>query len=195
MVYHVSWTDSDVDGDGIKDVLSFNLRVEAFSGSVVSGPLKGTVGGPYKPEGRVREVQSQEPVITGQITSMTLGKTASVPSFSDGIWGVGRDRDIDQGESLRFSVGNIRLSSDSKLTPEGFVSFELAEPRGGNSHALVVGEGENVHVATSNSATHVTIPQAQTLLLTSPRDSKVAAGSVVFAAGCHVVFAVLLGWV
>ncbi len=76
--------------------------------------------------------------------------------------------------------------SGSKLTPEGFVSSELAEPRGGNSHALVVGERENVHVATSNSPTHVTIPQARTLLLTSPRDSQVAAGSVVLKLASRV---------
>jgi hypothetical protein len=179
LIYHVSWTSSDVDGDGRKDALSFDLRVEGFDGSVVRGPLEGTVGVPYEPAGRVRELKPREPAATGQGASVTLGKTAAAPSFSDGNWGVGRDVDIDQGESLRFSVENIRLCSDSELYFEGFVSFELAEPRGGNNHVLVVGEGENVHVATGNSPTHVTIPPTRTLLLTSARDSQVAAGSVV----------------
>lgn len=178
-VYHVSWNGSDVDGDGRKDPFSFDLRVEAFYGSVISGPLKSTIGGPYKPEGRVRGLQSQKPVAAAQGASMTLGKTAAAPSFSDGNWGVGKDRDIDQGESLRFSVENINGFSDSERHSEGFVSFELVEPSGGNSHALVVGEGENVPVVISNSQLHVTIPPTRTLLLTSAKDSKVAVGKVV----------------
>ncbi len=179
LVYHVSWKGSDVDGDGRKDPFSFDLRVEGFGGSVVSGPLKSTVGGPYKPEGRVRGPKSEKPATTGQSASMTLGKTVAPPSVRDGNWGVGKDRDIDQGESLRFSVENIKIFSDSELHSEGFVSFELVEPSGGNNHALVVGEGDNVHVAISNSHLHVTIPPARTLLLTSAKDSKVAAGNVV----------------
>jgi hypothetical protein len=179
LIYHVSWTDSDVDGDGKKDALSFDLRVEGFDGSVVSGSLEGTVGGSYERKGRVRELNPQEPVATDPVTSVTLGKTATLPSFSDGNWGVGKDKDIDAGESLRFSVENIRLASGSELNFEGFVSFQLAEPRGGNSHVLVVGQGKNVDVATANSPTHVAIPPTRTLLLTSARNSKVAAGSVV----------------
>ena len=186
LVYHVSWTGSDVDGDGREDPFSFDLRVEAFGGSVVSGPLRSTVGGPYKPAGRIRALASRKPATPGQGASMTLGKTVTAPSFSDGDWGVGKDKDIDQGESLRFSVENSQGFSDAELHAEGFVSFELAEPSGGNRHTLVVGAGEDVHVAISNSPLHVTIPPTRTLLLTSARDSRVAVGNVVLKLACRM---------
>ena len=179
LVYHVSWIGSDVDGDGRKDPVSFDLRVEAIGGSVVSGPLKSTIGEPYKPEGRVRHLETTKPGTSGGNASIVLGNKKTIPSFRNGNWGVGKDKDLDQGESLRFSVENINVVSDSKLDSEGFVSFQLAEPRGGNSHTFLVGEDDTVLVANSNSQQHIAIPATRTLLLTSARDSKAAVGNIV----------------
>ncbi|MCX7013820.1 MAG: putative glycoside hydrolase [Candidatus Sumerlaeota bacterium] len=153
-VHHVSWTGSDVNGDSQKDTIRFDLRVAGFEGSAVS----------YGPSG----------------ASMTaLGRKASAPSFRDGSWGVGKDTTLDTGESLRFSIENFSASCGSEARFEGFVSFELRESGRGNSHVLVIGEGENLQAAKSNSPMHVTVAPAPELILTSANDSRVAAGTVV----------------
>lgn len=154
-VYHVFWTGSDVNGDGKKDTISFDLRVEGFEGSAVS----------YGPSGA---------------SMNALGRKAVAPSFRDGNWGIGRVTALGKGESLRFSIENFRTSSGSEVRLEGFVSFELKEPHRGHNHVLVIGEGKNLQAVNSNSPKHFIVDRGSAqLILTSPNDTRVAVGTVV----------------
>lgn len=125
IVYTITWTGNDYDGDLINDVLSFDVRVEGFTGSSYT----------YRSA-------------TNASSMSQLGSSAGVTTLKaeegdrDRIWGVGSDNDVDAGQSLRFSVENLNVSAVGYVVEfDGFSEITLAESNGGNSHLIVVGEG------------------------------------------------------
>ncbi|WP_372797948.1 putative glycoside hydrolase, partial [Pontiella sp.] len=154
MLHSVTWSGSDFDGDGVNDTVSFDLRVEGFAGSTYS----------YSS--------------TNEAASMTaLGSPGVVSGDSNG-WGVGGDKDLDAGESLRFSVENLQLSTSGGYA-EGFVGVQLAEVSG-FGHILIIGEGENLPAQESNSAYSMGTDAVDQLVVTSAANSGVKANQVAF---------------
>ncbi len=159
MVYSAVWSGSDFDGDGVNDTVSFDLRVEGFSGSAYL----------YSDDGDTN---------TAAAASMTaLGSPDVVSGDSDG-WGVGTDKDLDAGETLRFTIENLQLSTEGG-TAEGFVGVQLAEVSG-FGHILIIGEGEDLQSQESNYSTRIGIEAVEQLLVTSAADSGVKANQVAF---------------
>jgi len=150
-VYSASWSGSDFNGDGVNDSVSFDLRVEGFSGSTYT--------------------------YNGQTASMkALGGSASVKGDSDG-WGVGTGDNLDAGQTLRFSVENLQLSTPGGEL-EGFVGVQLVEPDGGSNHILIFGQGENLDSKESNSAVSIGFSPEKPLLVTSAANSNVRVNRV-----------------
>ncbi len=118
LVYAVSWTGNDYDGDGVNDTLSFELRVEGFTGSTFAYSAN-----------------------AGESSMTALGASADVTDTNNN-WGVFGDYDVDEGESLRFSVTNLQVSA-AGFTAEfdGFYGMETIETNGGHSHLMVLGSG------------------------------------------------------
>ncbi len=118
LLYSVSWSGNDFDGDATNDTFSFDLRAEGFAGSA------------YTYSTNAFE------------SSMTaLGASSDVTSISN-VWGVGGDYDVDAGQSLRFSVTNVQVSVPGYIGVfGGFTGVRVIEPNGGNTHQLVLGEG------------------------------------------------------
>ncbi|CAA6677721.1 MULTISPECIES: putative glycoside hydrolase [unclassified Lentimonas] len=125
LLYTITWTGNDYDGDLINDVLSFDIRVEGFTGSTYT--YSSTAGA-----SSMSQLGSSAGVTTLQAEEGDL----------EIIWGVGGDNDADAGESLRFSVENLSVSSAGYLVEfDGFSEITLAESNGGNTHRLIIGEG------------------------------------------------------
>ncbi|VGO13047.1 hypothetical protein PDESU_01601 [Pontiella desulfatans] len=154
-VYSASWSGSDFDGDGVNDTVSFDLRVEGFSGSTHTYDST-----------------------TGTASMTALGSADAVAGDGSG-WGVGADGDLDAGQTLRFSVENLTLSTPGGVM-EGFVGMQLVEPGGGNNHVLMVGAGDDLDAWTSNYSTSIGFSPEDPLLVTSGADSKVQVNRVAF---------------
>ena len=155
-VYTGTWSGSDFDGDGFNDTVSFDLRVQGFAGSSFT----------YDSE-------------TDSASMTELGGTSSVNGDSNG-WSVGEDNlDLDAGETLRFAIENLYVSTSGGVV-KGFMGSTLAEPHGGNNHVLIIGEGEDLEVTASNFATDFGFALEDPLLITSGADSSVNVGRVTF---------------
>ena len=153
-IYSVSWSGSDFDGDGTNDTVTFDLRVEGFVGST------------YRYDAHT------------EASSMTaLGNGAVVNGGSAG-WGVGKDMDLDAGESLRFSVENLKLSTPGGREVGRFVGMQMAENRGGNNHVLIVGEGEGLESWKRSNNLGIGFNPEYPLLVTSGASSNVAVNQV-----------------
>ncbi|MDF7826523.1 putative glycoside hydrolase [Pontiellaceae bacterium B12227] len=153
-IYSASWAGSDFDGDGVNDTVSFDLRVEGFSGSTYSYDETAAVG------------------------SMTQLGSADVVSGDSNGWGVGVDKDLDAGQTLRFSVENLSLSTSGGVM-EGFVGVQLAEGSG-NNHILMIGEGDDLQTQKSNFPVKMGFSAEHPLLVTSAANSGVKANQVAF---------------
>jgi hypothetical protein len=121
LLYVVSWSGNDFDGDSANDTLSFELRVDGFTGSTYSYSTN-----------------------AGQSSMTALGASSDVTAIND-TWGVGGDYDVDAGQSLRFSITNVQVSAPGTIgAVEGFTAMNALEPNGGNSHRLIFGEGSEL---------------------------------------------------
>ena len=157
MIHAVKWSGSDFDGDGANDTVSFDLRVEGFAGSVHS----------YDAD--------------SEVSSMTaLGKSAAVGGTKAG-WGVGKELDLDAGESLRFSVENLKLSTPGQEGEVGhFVGMQMAEADRGKGHVLIVGEGEGLESWERSTSLSIGFKPEYPLVVTSANSSKVRVNQVAF---------------
>ncbi|MFC1765938.1 putative glycoside hydrolase [Planctomycetota bacterium] len=118
LLYTVHWTGSDFTGDSIGDSLSFDVRVEGFTGSTFT----------YSPESKGSTMTA-----LGSPTDVTVG---------DDAWGVGGDFDVGEGQSLRFRVSNLQVSAPGYVAEfQGFTGMTALETNGGRDHRLVFGEG------------------------------------------------------
>ncbi|VGO13135.1 hypothetical protein PDESU_01689 [Pontiella desulfatans] len=154
MVHAVKWSGSDFDGDGANDTVSFDLRVAGFAGSVYSYDAG------------------------SEAASMTaLGKPAAVRGNKAG-WGVGKDLDLDAGETLRFSVENLKLSTPGVGDIGHFVGMQMTETDGGKNHVLMVGEGENLNAWERSNNLGIGFKPEYPLLVTSVASSKVGVNQV-----------------
>jgi hypothetical protein len=143
LVYSVSWSGSDFDGDGFNDVISFDLRVEGFSGSTYAYSTN-----------------------AGASSMTALGTSAIVQSgFS--AWGVGSGARMVAGDSLRLSVENLHSSAGHSHPLKGFVAFRFEEPYAGHSHRIIIGQGAGLDTVQSNSPESVAIPSVTNLVVTS----------------------------
>jgi hypothetical protein len=158
LVYSVVWNGSDFNGDSTNDTISFDLRVEGFSGT--------------------NYIYSA----TNGASSVTLGNSASVYA-GNGLWGIGSDKDLDAGESLRFSVENVYLSSTGYTAKvDGFVSFYLDEVSG-NGHKIIIGEGTGLNSGLVSSPTRFAFSELMPLAVTgagSATTAKPSVGEVAF---------------
>ncbi|VGO13138.1 hypothetical protein PDESU_01692 [Pontiella desulfatans] len=158
MVYSASWGGSDFDGDGVNDLVSFDLRVEGFSGSTFTYEDSGTTN-------------------MGAASMTMLGSPAVVSGNSEG-WGVGTDEDLDAGETLRFSVENLQLSTPGVGDVGSFVGMRMVEPNGGNNHVLIVGEGVDLESWKWSNYLNVGFAPEYPLLVTSAASSKVGVNEI-----------------
>jgi hypothetical protein len=118
LVHSINWTGNDLNGDGIADSLSFDIVVEGFTDST------------YSYSDNANE------------SAMTLLGNEALATSINNSWGVDGDFDIDSGESLRFSVENINVSTANTSTKfEGFIGITTSEPDGGHTHKVIIGEG------------------------------------------------------
>jgi len=157
MVHAVQWSGSDFNGDGANDTVSFDLRVEGFTGS---NPT-------YDDD-------------TESASMTRVGRPADVRGNKEG-WGVGKDLDLDAGESLRFSIENLKLSTPGKEGEVGsFVGMQMTEVDGGKGHTLMVGEGEDLEAWTWSNSLSIGFKPELPLLVTSANSSKVGVNHVAF---------------
>ncbi|MFC5051793.1 hypothetical protein ACFPK9_14410 [Rubritalea spongiae] len=92
IVYSFSIKDQDLDGvGGSNDSLSWDIRFQGFVGGDVT--LKGD----------------------DSSASVTLGKRAKVHA-SDDYFGVSDERYVDEGDSIQFSIENLTIQSDSRIS-------------------------------------------------------------------------------
>ena len=143
LVYSITWSGSDYDGDQVNDTLSYDVRVEAFANSAYV----------Y--------------IAEQGASSVTLGTESTVTDIN-GNWGVGVDFDIDKGESLRFSVENVSVSAEGfSAVFEGVSSMDVIETNAGHSHAHIRGTGEGLNSGSFSSATaSFSFPAEETLVVT-----------------------------
>jgi hypothetical protein len=167
-IYSVRWSGSDFDGDGGNDDVSFDLRVEAFTGSTCK-------------LAKAKDKKSKDSKGSNlRGASMTaLGKSALVAGNSAG-WGVGNGRGLDAGETLRFSIENLRLSTPGVGDGGSFVGMRMVEPNGGKGHTLIVGEGKNLESWTWSNVLNIGFAPEYPLLVTSAKNSKVGVNQVAF---------------
>ena len=154
MVHAVKWSGSDFDGDGVNDTVSFDLRVEGFAGSAYS-----------------YDADSESASMTA------LGKPSAVRGNNAG-WGVGSDMDLDAGETLRFSVENLKLSTPGVGDVGHFVGMQMTEIDRGNNHVLMVGEGEGLKSWKASNSLGIGFAPEVPLLVTSANSSKVGVNQV-----------------
>lgn len=140
LIYSMSWAGSDFDGDGENDTVSFDLRVRGYSNSSFS----------YSE--------------TSGSSSASLGDSADVIVGND-FWGVGSDYDLDAGETLHFTISNVS-SSAGNIEVEGFTGMTLGE-RGGHTHQLIFGRGNNLDSASSNNTVEHSFELTETATVTS----------------------------
>lgn len=124
LVYSITWTGDDFNGDATNDTFSFDLRVEGFSGSTYSYSTN-----------------------AGESSMTLLGSSTDVTAINN-TWGVGGDFDVDAGESLRFTVENFSVSVPGFMAEfNGAISMVAMESNGGRDHALIRGEGTNLNAS------------------------------------------------
>ncbi|CAA6692734.1 MULTISPECIES: putative glycoside hydrolase [unclassified Lentimonas] len=129
LVYAVTWSGSDYDGDGANDTFTFDLRVKAFSGSTYTYDA------------------------TPGLSSVTLGSASDVTDINGNL-GVGDDYDLDAGESLQITVENAAVSASGFVaTFDGFKQMDVLETNGGRDHAHIRGVGTNLDSGIFSSAT------------------------------------------
>lgn len=115
----------DFNGDGAKDTLSFDLRVEGFAGSTYAYSTN------------------------ANSSSMTaLGTSTGVTDLGN-RWGVGGDLEVDPGESLRFSVENIACSAGAVVL-SGLTSIAIEETNEGYNHKYIIGQGTGLEAYSFN---------------------------------------------
>ena len=150
MVYSIDWEGSDFDRDGTNDTLTFDLRVEGFAGSTYS----------YS-------------AIAGESSMTALGESSPVTSdTTNNFWDV-EDNDITgigAGQSLRFSVENIKVSvSDYSATMNGFDFISLIET-GGRIHTHIRGEGTGLDSSTFSNDSVYSFLSLQPFVITGAGD-------------------------
>ncbi|VGO12223.1 hypothetical protein PDESU_00774 [Pontiella desulfatans] len=130
LVYSITWTGDDFNGDATNDTFSFDLRVEGFSGSTYSYSTN-----------------------AGESSMTLLGSSTDVTAINN-TWGVGGDFDVDAGESLRFTVENFSVSVPGFMAEfNGAISMVAMESNGGRDHALIRGEGTNLNASIFSAPT------------------------------------------
>ena len=118
LLYSIRWMGNDFNGDSVSDTLSFDLRVEGFTGSTLT----------YSSE-------------SGASAMTALGSPSDVTDIGN-TWGVKGDFDVDEAQSLRFSVSNLQVSARGYVAEfQGFIGIGAMESDGGREHRLVLGEG------------------------------------------------------
>lgn len=168
MVYSTRWSGSDFDGDGKNDTITFDLHVEGFAGS--------TYNYIKEDEGEAVSEDDEPELVLGKSSMTKLGHSSVVKGNSNG-WGVGKDGDVDEGETLRFSVKNIKLSTNFKPQPQGFVS---ASVKGRGNHIMIFGEGDNLTAFASRKGGGTALRHLDPMLATSAAKSGSIVSSVVY---------------
>jgi hypothetical protein len=171
-VHSVSWSGSDFDGDGTNDTVSFDLRVEGFSDSTYHYENTGTI---ILDDDTVVPDEDAVEVETGTASMTGLGSSDVVSGNSNG-WGVGTDYDLDAGQTLRFTVENLQISTAGGYL-EGFVGVQLNEGSG-YGHILIIGEGLDLQWEESNYPVRMAFNAEDPLFVTSAADSGVKANQV-----------------
>jgi len=147
MIYSVDWKGNDYDRDGTNDILTFDVRVEGFTGSTY-----------------------RYSATAGESSMTALG--ASSPVTSDGnnnFWDVENNgvTGVGAGQSLRFSVENIKVSATNySANMNGFNYINLIET-GGNNHMHIRGQGTGLDSSTfsnNNAPDYSFLPQQQFII-------------------------------
>ncbi len=148
--------EDDYDDNGVFDQVTFDLVVKAYEGSIFS--------------------YSEEENASSMIG---LGAESDV-ALRNNVWGVNSQEDIsdiDEGETILFSIENLSSSNlDDKFELEfgGFNLFGFYETNGGHSHKVIKGQGVNLTSYTTNFSIDYSIEDEQEVVLTG-------AGSTVLA--------------
>jgi len=139
LVYHVQWDGDDLDHDGVKDSLSFDINVAGYSES--------------------RFINSD---IEGEASVMDLGTSDAVNVWTNpdnaeqSIWDVADDNSDGQseGQSLRITISHLEVSANDYQAQFNGVNFvQLLEPNGGYNHQQILGEGTGLTTHSFNTPT------------------------------------------
>ena len=138
MLYDFTLNHNIFDGGTSPDVLKFQVSVEAFSNTTVA----------YSSEQNASSLS-------------LVGRGLSAVTDIDNAWGVGDDFDVDENETLRFTLKNFSITDQSldslgyQLKDAEVIEVSLKETNGGHTHRVVfggVGNSESSHVFNTNTS-------------------------------------------
>lgn len=155
LIYSMSWSGTDFNRDDEKDTLTFDVRVEAFTGSTFS----------------YSELAGQSSM-TALGTSSTFSQVINDEGVS--FWDIDGDtgEGITEGQSLRFSVENIEMSLDNyRVVFNGFNGINVIETRAGHSHSHIRGEGAGLDSGITNGTDQFVFDPFNSFVITGSGDS------------------------
>jgi len=153
LIYSISWRGNDFNHDGDKDTLTFDVRVEAFSGSTF--------------------IYSES---TGESSVTALGSSSTVRYWADAdksVWDIDGDsgEGVSEGQSLRFSVENIDVSlSHYRVLFNGFSKINMMETNGGYGHNYIRGFGTELDSGTFGNSQTFTLDAVDSFTVTGAGD-------------------------
>ena len=115
-------TDIDIDNNGTKDLVSFNLRIKGYREATYT----------YSTEKNASSVTDY-----GLQSDITI---------INNTWGVFGDYDVDAGESLVYEIENFTINelSSEYSASLNFSYADLIEPNAGRDHTMIFGFGTSL---------------------------------------------------
>jgi hypothetical protein len=122
LLYSISFNNSDIDNNGTKDLVSFNLKIKGY-----------------------REATYNYSTETNASSVTDYGLQSDITIINN-TWGVFGDFDIDAGESLVYEIENFTINGVSSDYSSNirFSIFNLIETDGGRDHTMVFGFGNDL---------------------------------------------------
>ena len=138
MIYDFALNHNIFDGGTSPDLLKFQVTVEAFSNT---SPVYSSV--------------------QGESSLSLTGRSLSTVTDIDNAWGVGGDLDVDENETLRFTLKNFTIANQTldslgyQLKDAEVMEVSLKETSGGHTHQIVfggVGASQSSHVFNADTS-------------------------------------------
>ncbi len=126
-LYSVTYTGADVDGDSTNDTLTFDILVEAWSGSTASTSFTST-----------------DTDVNATNGTAVIGTTDAAVTLNANGWAVGNGV-MNAGDTLEFTLRNFSVTTSQGSTAAAslsrFTGASYLETGNGYGHQVVIGEG------------------------------------------------------